>query len=268
MDLNLAKKSIRDTYKIIGGIAIASAVWAITISAFYPAISKATSYIEAVEEVPRSLIIFFGGPGVNLRSFEGWISLQFLHFPLVILGAAVVISLGIALLAEEFDKGTIELLFSLPISRSRVFLTKAGVIISGIALTLVFSLLGIYASGAAVGVSFSFLNFFLVMIALFFLLLAIAGLVVFLAVSFGSIMKTLTTAVGIFFVLLFINIVGELVGPLNFLKYLSIFHYYQPFQVLKGEYSIAVSAAYLLVFATVFFVAAYIVYTRRDIPAP
>lgn len=169
-------KSIREQYKLIAGGMVVLIVYGFFMSVVYPQIQKARGVTDFFENLPSYLQIFFGGRGTNISSFEGWVSLEFLHIGWIAIASAIAILLVVGLLAQEIDKGTIELLLSLPFSPSSVFITKISVATIGFIAITAATLASIYAAGAIAGVSFSYIAFLRVTFVGLLLILAIAAM--------------------------------------------------------------------------------------------
>lgn len=145
-DLSMRRRSII-------GAAVGLALYTVVIVALYPAFKDATDLDEMLQDQP-GLSAVFGITG-SLTSPDGWLSGNvYANFlPLILL--FVTIGHGAATLAGEEDRGRLDLVMALPISRRSIVLQKAGAMAVGAGVvglvTFLASLLG-RAFGVDVGI--------------------------------------------------------------------------------------------------------------------
>ena len=128
---------------------------------------------------PDDLMAFFGGD-VDLFTPAGFMHLEFFSYMPIVLGI-MVISAAASLITKSEEEGTLEVLLSQPISRSKVFVSRLLALLLSVIL-----ILGIVWSGFALGVHFT--DFDLEMgelvfpfISLFAILLTFMSLALFLS---------------------------------------------------------------------------------------
>lgn len=232
---------------------------------FYPSVrDQAAQYSQIMSQIPE------GAKGLisdtaDFLSPIGYLSSQIFYSMLPLLLGFLAISLGSSLIGREEKEGTIELLLSRPISRTRLIASKAFL---GLIILLGVSLLGILSIAIMAK---------LVNLAVPFVDIVVAGFVcMILALSWGSIAfmvtmlgrgaRTASVAVASL-VAIGGYILSSLTGTVKWLVWPARafpFHYYHPGEILNGIYhwqDVLFMAAIIAVCAVVSVVA----FRRRDL---
>ena len=215
----------------------AAAALIILTMAFYPTIrDQATELQKSFSQLSNSTVALFSDTN-QIFSPIGYLSSQIFYLMLPMLLSILTIGLGSSLIAREEDSGTIEMLLSRPVSRSRLLGGKAlaGLIILAVA-------------GASALVSLLVMAE-LVNIAVALPAIAAATLAsVVMALLFGTLSFTVTclgrtaraASIG---VAALVAIAGYIISSLSsvvpWLRWPSIvspFHYYHPAEILGGDY--------------------------------
>lgn len=233
---------------------------------FFPSVQQSSAEVsELVKNLPESLVKSFGLDPKSFTTFEGFLAGK--HFSLVwpFLLIALLVSLGASFFAGEIEKGTIEILLSQPISRTRIFFEKflAGILI--ILIFVFFSFGAIFPMAEAFNISYKAGRFINLSLIGFIFGLAIFGLSLFFSSIFSEKNKVTFLVVGILIFMYVLNIVSGLKESLDKLKYFSFFYYFNPPQVLVHN---KVDCQSLIVFLSVFLVATFLAliwFKKRDI---
>jgi ABC-2 type transport system permease protein len=264
---SLALKTLRDLRRSFAGWCLGLVGLVAMIVSVYPTVRDNPALDKLVESYPDALQGFFGfGGELDYRSAAGYLGLELfsLMVPLLFLIAAV--SAGTAALAGEEERGTLDLLLSLPLSRRRVALEKlAALVLESAALGLVLWL-ALWAGAAAAGMDIGAGR-----------LAAATAAVVLLAVAFGAIALlagALTgrrgLATGIAAAAAVAGYVAASLGPLvpaiAGVRRLSPFYYYSASDPLRHGLDPA-HVAVLLAIALVAGAAAVVAAERREIRA-
>jgi ABC-2 type transport system permease protein len=207
------------------------AIYGVAVAAVYPTVVETAELFEPyLDMVPQGLLEAFemsGGitsPGAYFGSqyFQVW----------VIVAAMLAIGLGTRGTAAENAAGTIEIPLSAPLSRSRYLTTTIVTQVLDLALLAGVAVVSVVAVGPVIDVSFDLRAFAWVGVLSFAFGCAIAGVSTLVSVV------TLDRAHSIGFgalvlILMYLFIVVALLEPsVDWLKYLSAFHYYRPAAVI------------------------------------
>ncbi len=129
-------RTVRDLRWHIAGYGIGLGIYAAMLVLIFPAFEEVLADLE----LPAAYEALYGDAASDLTRPSNFFSLEFFSWgPLILSIYAAVVSTGA--LAGEESRGTTELLLSLPVTRTRVFLEKlAGIVLGGLAIALVASI--------------------------------------------------------------------------------------------------------------------------------
>ena len=199
----------------------------------------------------------------DIFNYMGYV-IQYIAMASAVYGAI----LGVNSLIKEESRGTIEFLYSKPITRNKIITTK---LCANIAIyTVYIIIIGAITMGVCLAVKPDDVKLMdlLINIKLVFWGMFLLGLI-FLAIGFliSSIVKSdkgsIPISIGIFFVSYILGIVGKLKEDFNYFKYFSPFDYYAPGEILKNGFEnkfIILGICIILVSI----VCSYFIYNRKD----
>lgn len=216
---------------------IGIAIFIIVNLAFYPAFKDQSQELsQALNGLPESAVSLFSDTG-EFFSPVGYLSSQIYYLLLPLLLGILSISLGASLIGRDEKEGTIELLLSRPISRTKLLASKAlaGVIISfivGLVATLV-----IVITSKIVDLEVPLVDIALTAIVCWILSLSF-GAVAFMISSFG---RARIASIGIATIYALAGyIIASLISLASWLKWPAKgfpFDYYQPANILEANYN-------------------------------
>lgn len=263
MNWNLVGKTISDRWKNTAVYAAGLALYTLMLTAIFPSFMKIEGINELIEQYPKEIFELFGGAEFDFTSFSNYISVEFLGLIIIIIIGAYVFTFGRSMVAGEMKDGTLELLLAQPVARWRVLSSKAAVMLAGIVGLTAVTVLAVLAFGSAfdVGVSYrGFLAYWPLAVAMF---IAIAGYTILLTVivpRWGTM-----AAVGVTLAFYLLNFATKMVGSIDFMKYFSIFHYYDPNTVLNTGGVPVVHILVLTGFGVACFLVGLFIFQRKDV---
>ena len=227
--------------------------------------SMATQFTSAFEEsgMPAGFEAFFG----NMSAFSspaGWLGLEMYSLMLPISLAIVGISAGSSAVGREENSGTLELLLSSPISRSRLMIEKLT------AVTLQLFIIA-FAVWVTIALSKYFLNYdinlqdaALATLSAFLVGLVFACSAAAIQAISGSRSLAIGICSGILIVAYFVDSLAPLVDVMDSIKHASVFYYYDGQEALLGDGNVINS---VILFAASLILAALAVFSfdKRDI---
>ena len=256
-------KALRDRWRAVTGYGLGLVALAIWLGLLFPVMRESDGFIAFMDNLPAGMLSAFGIDSATFLSAAGFLTayLYSLFGPLLIL-FFVISAVTAEIMAEERD-GLMDMLLSSPVSRTRVFLEKAGGV--GLAALVLVAVLT-----AAL----------LVVNPIFELSLSVTGVLAaglslwLLGVVFGAV----TLAAGAFtgrsvvaggvagslaFLAWFINSFSGLYPPLESIDWASPFTWYQePNPLIQG---VVAGQLWLVVTAAVLVTVATFLFCRRDI---
>jgi ABC-2 type transport system permease protein len=173
--------------------------------------------------------------------------------------------------AGEIDRGTIDVLFGLPVSRWRVYLSETLMLLASgavlVAMGLVGHRLGIIAGASAHKPALG--RMVVVTVNLWCLYLAVGGLACLVSAFSERRGRAVATVFGILLASFLLNFLAQFWPPAERVSFLSVLHYYKPLGVLRpGVVDAGWPVADMLVlgaFAVVTWTAGGLWFARRDI---
>jgi ABC-2 type transport system permease protein len=213
--------------------------------------------------------VFEAFGGGTVLSLPGSVALGFVHPIPIVLVAILAVGLPAAALAGERQRGTLEVLLARPISRGRVYLTALGATALFVAVAIAADVAGVVAGAAAFDILAELPSGGLAAAALNAVLLyaALGAIALALSASFDRLAPALGITLGFAVLAYAVEFLGTVWPDLAGLRPWSLFHYFQPAEILTGDADpgdLAVLAAVALA-ATA---AGLRVFSRRDLAAP
>lgn len=264
MSTIMLRRAIKDLRWTVLWYAAGVALYSVLIMLVYPTIRKnAESYQEIIKSYPEAFLRAFGVTA-NMFEMAAFISTEFLNviWPLII--AIFVIMAGTATVAQEIERGTIELWLSVPESRARLLAAKIASIALGIVVVALVTVVAIEAGALLVGENFGVSR----LVALFPQLVAFGVAVGGYAVFFSSFSSergkaaALAAAATLAFYLTWVF--AALVDRLSWMRYLTIFTAYKPQRALEAGTFFWGESLILLGIGIAGTLAALVVFERRD----
>jgi ABC-2 type transport system permease protein len=206
--------------------------------------------------------------GIELGSFEGYLASVVLVYIPLLLGIYCIIA-STSTLAGEEDKGTLELIVAMPLSRWQILTAKAVAISVAVSLIMIIAGIGNASILAVLKINTPIdITPFGLFSALMSGLPLAFGLIM-IGLFLGALLpnRRLSTIVAsIFFIASFFgeNIAG-MVESLDPVKYFSLFHYCNTTETIFAEGPRLSDIFILLAVAAVFYILALICFRRRNI---
>lgn len=240
--------------------------WGVLIPVFYTAFSDIIRDLANSGAFPEELMSFGSG---SLFSLPGAVTLGTQH-PLAIamLGVFAVGATSTAI-AGERQRGTLEVLLARPLSRTTVYLTVAAGLLLVVAVVLAALLAGFVTGAAIQGVldELPLEHMPVVLINGFLLWGAFSTFGLAASVSFDRPGPAIGLTLAYLIVNYFLEILGSLWADAEWTQDYSLFHHFQPSEILAG----ALDPVDLLICGVAFVVPmawALVVFPRRDLAAP
>jgi len=247
-------------------VTVAIFAWGVLIPVIYTAFSDAVRDLANSGAIPEELLSFGSG---SFFSLPGAVTLGTQHpIALAMLGIFAVGAASTAIAGERQD-GTLEVMLARPLTRRGAYLTITSALLLVVAVVLAAMLAGFVVGAAMQGVladlplehmPMVFLNGFLLWGAF-----ATFGLAA--SVSFDRTGPAVGLTLAFLLVNYFLEILGSLWTDVAWTQEYSLFHHFQPSEILEG----AADPVDLVILGIAFVlpvVYALIVFPRRDLAAP
>lgn len=230
----------------------------------YPSVEDVPELDAIMESMPEALARLFMGDVVNLTSPEGYLNSQLFILVLPLLFLVFTIGRGSGAIAGEEERGTLDLLLSLPVRRSQVVLEKfVAMVAATMALGLV-SWLSMAAAALAVGMEIDFVRLGEVTLSCTLLGLAFGAMALALGCAKGSRGLCLGVTSALAIAAYFLNALAPIAESLEPAQKLSPFYLYIGADPLTSGLNF-VHAGVLTGLTTAFLAIGVVLFGRRDL---
>ena len=254
-----------NTKKLLINIVI-SLLFTFMFVSMFPSILEMAEEMEGIiEAYPPVMLEAFGIDSNLFTEFSSFLGAEYFSLMWPILSVLFTISLAISAIAKEIENGSMYILLSQPLSRTKIFLGKylSGIILTG---ALVYtSILLIKVLAYIYNIDFPLSSVW--NIAHLSMLFACTTFsITFLASSiFSTVGKANSIAIGIVFGGYALNLIAQLQESLESLKYVSLFYYYDYVKALKGNGIGVESLLFFIGMILISFCVSLFVFKKRDI---
>ncbi len=217
---------------------------------------------EMMKTMPKEMMKTFNMDIVSINSVFGWIKTEGYTFLLLISGIFASL-LGFNCLVKEENDGTIEFLYSKPISKTKILNNK---VIACCLSIFVFNIIFMIFNFIALTISddMHYKTFFLLFIAPLFIDYVIYFICLFLSTFFRNTKLTTSLAIVFVFIMYFLQIIGGLSVSFEFIKNLSVFELFSSRDIITNEtYSIFnIILSFVIIF--IFYLLSLISYNKKE----
>ncbi len=249
-------------------------LWALLVVWIYPSLGDTgvnfEDYLDAMPEQLRAAMGIAGPEETALVfqagafTYEGYVHIEYISWLPLLLGIYAVVYCG-GLVSKEVERGTLDVVLSQPVERTTFLLSKLAGFLTLALVATGSSTIALLLGALTIGEDANVTNVVAVHVVSFLLVAAIAGYSTLASCISLDPGRSLAVAGVLTAVSYFANVLGSAVEAVGFLKYVSLFYYYDSLQVLaEGAVNWAGIAVYVGVFA-VTTAAAILVFRRKDL---
>jgi ABC-2 type transport system permease protein len=201
--------------------ALGMALVIVMVGALFPAVGDSIGKLD----LPEGVTTLLGG--ADYGTITGWMRSEIgaVYGPLLVAYTGISVATGST--AGEEQAGILALTLAHPIERSRLVLAKAVAVGVSVLMVALGTLVGLIVGVAVGGGGISLANIGALVLHLAFLGCAVGAIALALATSTGRRGLAAGTAAAIAVLGFLLNGFAPLVGALDWLKYLSLFYYYE-----------------------------------------
>ena len=259
-------KTLRDLRRGFGWWALGLVALVTMQVSVYPTVRDDPGLSSFTENYPEVLkeLFGFGGAGFDYASPAGYLGIEMFSaiVPLLLIIAAV--ATGAGAIAGEEDRGTLDLLMSLPLTRRRVTAEKLGAMaleVVGLGLVL---LVALWIGARVIDMEVSFAHLAAATLGAVLLAMGFGAIALFLGAATGSRGAAVGVSAALAVAAYLVNSLAALVPQLETAQRFSPFYHYSSPDPLRSGFSGGHLAA-LVVVIVVASVAALVAVNRRDL---
>lgn len=233
---------------------------------FFPIIQQQSEAIKGfMDSIPKLLLKAFGIENLDIFTIEGFLTYK--HYSMVWPLLLIFLSASLAGwgLSGQVDRGTIEIPLARPISRVQIFFN---LYLTGIISLILFTICGVLSIVPLAELyKMQYLFSYHALIAILGLLFgwAVFSFAMLLSAIFSEQRRTYMVLGGTLFVMYILDIVPLVIKSLAWLKYFSLFYYYDPNYILLNNSIQSTSIFVFIGVAMVCTISGAIWFNRRDI---
>jgi hypothetical protein len=247
-------------------VLVALTIWSALLPIVYGAFGQ--TFRDVIESgfIPEELTQFGGG---DIFTLSGSISLGAIHPISLILNSIFAVGFSTAAVAGERQRGTLEVLLARPLSRRATYTTLLVATLTFVAVGVLATIIGVTIGSAIAGVLDELAADRLPLVWLngFLLFGAFAAIGLAASVSFDRLTPALGITAAIVVIMYFLEVLGTFWPDAKVLQPYSLFHYYQPKQILEGDAPL-VNFVLPAAVAVVAIIWSLFEFPRRDLAAP
>ena len=259
----LLKKEFKSNYKILLiFIAVLTMYEVIIVSMFNPELGET---LDAFAKAMPEIMSAFGmaNTGSTLTEF---LSNYLYGFLLLVFPMILEIILANKLVAKYVDTGSMAYLLSTPNSRKKIVVTQGlFVIINIVILILYVTILGIICSEVMFPGDLNIERFILINISVLSIHIAISGICFFASCISNDMKLAYSIGAGVPIAFYIIQMLVNMGGKLEKLKYFTLFTLFEPNNIATGNYHIEFLIAAFII-GIVFYILGILLFSKRDLP--
>lgn len=267
MSWPMIAKALRDLRWTSFWYALGLVISIVLLSSFYPTLEQEREQFEQlVQQYPEFLFRIFGidPERASLTSFAGFMHTETFGFLWPATAIIFVILSGAAVVAQEIERGTADFWLSVPVSRTRLLLSKQVALLTSILFVVLTSTVALALSSRAFGGELTARGFTQLTIALTCFLVSFAGLATLASAMASERSKAAGLVGGVILFMYLAWVVAGLSEEVAWLRYLSLLTAYDPLAAMLGQLPWYKPALHLIVGLGAG-IAALFVFSRRDI---
>lgn len=264
MSLQMLRRAILDMRMTVFWFALGMAAYALLIVQFWP-VMKANSELlsQYIRSFPEALMKAFGV--TDLATFPGFLGAEYLNFIWPLIASVFVVTAGSAVVAQEIDRGTVELWLSVPERRWRLLVAKLVALFLAVVVLAAVTVVAIAIGSAVAGETPHPTALAATGLALAAYSVAVAGYCAHFSSFFSERGKAAGLGAAVTLGSYLASIVSGLSKDVEGLKYFSLITAFHPQQALESGAPSWTEVGALLAIAAVCALAALVVFERRDV---
>jgi ABC-2 type transport system permease protein len=263
--LRIAFQTLKDNRKTTIILTLLFMVMAALYAGMFPAFKEPLEEM-ATSDIFDSFSSFFGPSSFDMATYVGFLNIELYQiFWIVILGILIGF-LAASLVAKEIEGKTIDILMSNPISRKQIVFEKFLGFVPIILIINFGTMLAVMGVTSIIGEDLNFGNLLLTHIASIPYFLAILSIGLLISVIINEKMKASIFFIATLMGMYVIETVSKTVPGYEAAGYVSITHYFVPYNTLKFGNFIGSDALVLICVTTACLVISMIYFEHKDIP--
>ena len=254
-------QTVKDQWKTTLILAILFGSMAAMYAGIYP------SFKDTLPEIIGDFGDSFGWlTGVeDTASFIGFLNLEMYQIFWTLILGMIIGFLAASIISKEIESKTIDILMSNPVSRVQIIIEKFLGLIPGILVINFFTMLVVMVMSIIIGEEVNFYYIFLTHLVSIPYFLSIISIAIFISTLIDEKMKSSIIMMSLVVGLYIFESIAKMIPDLKSLGYISLTHYFVPYDVLKKGSIDAVGTGVLLLVTLAGLMLAIFYFDRKEI---
>jgi len=233
-------------------------------SSFYPMFKDLLADMAEDPEFANFLVGFSGESG-DFVSYVGFLNLELYSIFFVLILGIIVAFIAATIISKEIESKTIDLLMSNPVSRMQIIIERFIGLIPMILFINFITMFVVYGVTFAIGENIDFFNLFIAHLYAVPYFLAVIGIALLISTIIDEKMKSSIFMIAILVGMFFLEYISHFTSDYKNIGFLSLTHFYKPYNALKSGNVDANGVIVLLSVTIVSIVISIIYFDRKDI---
>ncbi|MBS4174612.1 ABC transporter permease subunit [Bacillus sp. FJAT-49736] len=268
MNTSLFISTLKTKGKTMFSYAFGSAFYVLLIMWIYPSFAKSNALDTVIKQMPQKYLSAFGFDGGMPKNLGGFLAGEFygLLFLLILIIYSVILSTQ--LIVRLVDRGSMAYLLSTSVSRTKIAVSQAAVLILGLLLITLVTIATVLIGSNMImdNNDLQVSNFIQMNVVGFLLFFVISGYSFFFSCVLNDEKRALSLSGGLTIVFFAINLVAKMSTDLEWLKYCTVFSTFNPSDIAKGTIDILPVSLGLGFAGLVLYALAILIFRKRDLP--
>lgn len=266
--MGLVNKSTREvvwtTVLCAAGALFLEGMFAFVFHSFGNQLAEQWAQMEFIQNILKSLLGTEIGGMLTRQTMN---SIAWVHPVLLAILWAHAITICTRVPAGEVDRGTIDVLLSLPVSRRRVYVCESLVWALSGAMVVLFALLGCFLGNLFIPAEDrpDYARLLIVLINLYAVYATVGSLALLVSSLSDRRGRAVAVAFGIVIFSFFLNFLAQFWEPARSLSFVGLLNYYRPLDILRDAVWPVYDLIVLFGCTTVLWVTGGVIFSRRDI---
>ncbi len=224
---NVFQKTLRDQRRALFGFGLGIVGLCVMMAVFYPTIRAQGVEMQAlIDSYPPAMKAFFGGNFDDFTSPAGYLRAELFSTMLPLLFLVYAIGRASDTLAGEEERGGLEVLLSLPLSRSRIVLDKARAVATALASLAALTGASLLIAGIPFGLNVGLGNLAATLLQLLLMALCFGALALAIGAFTGRKGLAVGVTSGVAVATFVFDSLAAILADVRFLEWFSPWHYY------------------------------------------
>jgi ABC-2 type transport system permease protein len=267
MNLSLFQSMVKTNGKLIAGFAFGSFFYLLLIIWLYPTVAGSTAMEDLLQSMPQEMLKAFGLTE-GFGSIEAFIAGEYYGLLFIIILLIYSVMTSTSLVARLVDGGSMAYLLSSGLSRMKVIITQLIVLLSGLVLITLFTFIsGLVGTNFLIDdVTLNTSQFLRLNIVGFLLFYTICGYCFLFSSLLNDEKKALGLSAGLSMFFYILDLASKMSEKVEWLKHFTIFSLFKPQEIVTGSIEIWGACTILLSIGSALFIAAIVLFNKRDLP--